>query len=171
MAKRSPDLAEINTEYRTFPDEFESLLMATANANGLPEASYAAYLEEAGDYYVYLSELAQHTGNLQEKPQCSVMFIENEQDASHLFARRRLTYQCESDEVLRGSGHFEKIMDAFEQKFGDFIKMLRGMEDFHLFRLSPKKGKYVAGFAQAYEISGDQMESVTHRNEKGHRPK
>lgn len=171
MAKRSSDLEDVSQDYRIFPEEFESLLMATSNSYGLPEASYAAYLEEEGDYYVYLSELARHTGYLQANPKCSVMFIENEQDASHLFARRRLTYQCEANEIDRDSARFDSILDAFEGKFGEFIKMLRNMDDFHLFRLKPFCGRYVSGFAQAYEIGGEQMETIKHRNEKGHRPK
>lgn len=169
MAQQAPDLAAIYEACKVFPEEFETLLMATCNNAGQPEASYATYLEESGDYYVYLSELARHTGNLQENPKCSVLFIENEQDARHLFARRRLTYQCEAGEIERGSSCFEAIMDLFEVKFGGFINMLRKLEDFHLFRLNPVKGNYVAGFAQAFEISGDDLGKIKHRNEQGHK--
>lgn len=169
MVQPIPDAEAIRQSYQAFAEDFETLLMATSNSSGLPEASYATYIKDAGDYYVYLSELARHTGNLLEHPHCSVLFIENEQDAKHLFARKRLTYQCETNEVERGSAHFEQIMDKFEEKFSNFIEMLRHLEDFHLFRLKPVKGNYVAGFAQAYEISDPKLNTVKHRNEKGHR--
>ncbi|PID64473.1 MAG: pyridoxamine 5'-phosphate oxidase [Gammaproteobacteria bacterium] len=168
MAQPTPDIETIRASYQEFSDSFETLLMATSNNSGQPEASYATYIKDSGEYYVYLSELAPHTGNLLEHPQCSVLFIENEEDASHLFARQRLTYQCEASEVTRGSDHFENIMDKFEKKFSNFMKTLRQLEDFHLFRIKPNKGSYVAGFAKAYEISGPNLETITLRNEKGH---
>lgn len=165
----SDNLQAVHDKCRDFPEAFQSLLIASCNASGLPEASYAAYIDEAGDYYVYLSELAAHTQNLQENPRCSVLFIEDEQAADHLFARQRLVYQCDVAEVSRQTPRFEEIMDLFEAKFGGFMKMMRKLEDFHLFRLVRVKGKFVAGFAQAYEISGNTLDEVKHRNEKGHR--
>ncbi len=169
MARKAPDLEAIYQSCQAFPKEFETLLMATCSGSGQPEASYAAYLEESGDYYVYLSELALHTSNLQENPQCSVLFIENEKDARHLFARHRLTYQCEAAEVERGSDHFEEIMGLFKAKFGNFMEMLHKLEDFHLFRLKPKKGNYITGFAQAFEVTGDKLNQVRLRDDQGHR--
>ena len=45
-------------------------------------ASYAAYVERDGDYYVYLSERALHTCNLLDNGRVSVLFIENEGGAA-----------------------------------------------------------------------------------------
>lgn len=59
-------LQEIAIEAREFRDRFETLLMSTSNYYGLPEASYAGYIEDEGDYYVYVSELAKHTKTLRE---------------------------------------------------------------------------------------------------------
>jgi heme iron utilization protein len=164
-----PDLSTVMDECRRFPGQFQSLHLATCNADGHPEASYAAYVEHQGSYYVYTSELSAHTANLAASGRCSVLFIESEAQAKHLFARRRLTLQCAATECLRGSDGFEQILDLFVGQFGGFMAMLRKLNDFHLYRLRPLSGAYVAGFAQAYTLQGEGLSEIRHRNEQGHR--
>ncbi len=167
MSKKH-DLSKELGEFRELPQAFESLLMATCDNNGLPEASYAPYVEEMGDYYIYISDLAAHTGNLLANPQCSILFIQNEDEARNLFARQRVTLQCEATEIARGSEQFQNIMTKFGERFGNLMDMLSDYTDFHLFRLHPKLGNYVAGFAQAYTITGEHLDSIRLRDEKGH---
>lgn len=164
-----PDLNVVMAECRQFPERFETLHLATCNAAGEPEASYAAYIEQDGCYYIYTSELSAHTNNLAETGRCSVLFIESETDAKHLFARRRLTLQCQATECRRDSAEFERLMDKFVEKFGNFMGMLRKLEDFHLYQLRPESGAYVAGFAQAFTLGGEGLSEIKHRKEKGHR--
>jgi putative heme iron utilization protein len=142
--------------------------MATVDAAGIPNASYAAYVEDAGDYYVYVSELATHTQNLQQSGTASVLFIENETEARHLFARQRVTYQCETYEVLRDSERFGRIMGLFSEKFGGFMEMLKNLQDFHLICLHPIEGAYVQGFARAFIVEGENLSQIRHMNDKGH---
>jgi putative heme iron utilization protein len=164
-----PDLNVVMAECRQFPERFETLHLATCNAAGEPEASYAAYIEQDGCYYIYTSELSAHTNNLAQTGRCSVLFIETETDAKHLFARRRLTLQCRAIECRRDSAEFEPLMDKFVEKFGNFMGMLRKLADFHLYQLRPESGAYVAGFAQAFTLSGEGLSEINHRKEKGHR--
>jgi putative heme iron utilization protein len=166
---QAPDLHAVMDECRKFPGLFQSLHLATCNAAGEPEASYAAYVEYDGSYYVYTSELSAHTANLAASGRCSVLFIESEAQAKHLFARRRLTLQCTALECHRDSPEFEPLMDMFVQKFGSFMEMMRKLADFHLYQLRPQSGGYVAGFAQAYTLEGDGLREIKHRNEQGHR--
>ena len=42
------------------------------------------------------------------------------------------------------------------------MEMLRNFSDFHLLRLVPKNGLFVKGFGNAFEISGSQMDVLTH---------
>jgi hypothetical protein len=167
--RQSPDLNAMMDECRAFPHHFQSLHLATCNAAGEPEASYAAYVEHKGNYFVYISELSTHTANLAASGRCAVLFIESEAEARHLFARRRLMLQCTATECHRGSPEFELIMDMFVQKFGNFMEMMRKLADFHLYRLQPQSGTYVAGFAQTYTLEGSGLCEIKHRKEQGHR--
>jgi len=165
----TPDLDTVRAEYEVFPERFQSLLMATVNGEGEPNASYAAYVREGADFYVYVSELAAHTKNLKEQGKVSVLFIENEADSKSLFARRRTTYQCTAHRVPRSDAQFARLIDAFSQKFGGTMEVLKDMKDFHLYRLHPLKATYVSGFARAFVVEGEDLNNVRHINDVGHR--
>ncbi len=161
-------VSNIVQEAREFMQGFQSITLATSDAQGKPEASYATFVQIGNKFYVYVSELAVHCANLQQSPRCSVMFIENEEAAKTVFARRRFTLQCDAVEIDRDAALFAAAMDAFRAKFGKFIDMIAPLTDFHLYELSPSLGSYVSGFAKAYHLVGEDLGTVAHRNEQGH---
>lgn len=166
---QAPDLQDVREACLAFPGRFKTLHLATLGRDGEPEASYAPYVADQGRYYVFLSELARHTSNLRESGRCSVLFIESEDEAKHLFARQRLTLLCQARVCARDDRRFEAVMDAFTQRFGRFMDVIRPLQDFHLFELQPLQGAYVAGFARAYTLGGDDLGELRHRNDAGHR--
>jgi len=140
-------------EAHVFQSAFRSVLMATVNQDGVPEASYAPYvMDDDGRYYVFVSGLARHTRDFQETGHVSLQFIENEDAAQNLFARRRLTLLCDVSAIPRTSPVHEEILEHFTQSFGRFVNTLRGLPDFQLFRLTPRSGLYVCGFGQAFRV-------------------
>ena len=169
MAEQALDMNLIREEYVNFPDVFQSVLMATVSSDGIPDASYAAYVLYENDYYIYVSELSRHTANLMDTGKVSLLFIEDEEHATHLFARQRVTLECEATQVARDHSHFDVIMDQFQQRFGKFMEMLKKLNDFHLFKISPLQGSYVRGFAQAFKLEGKNLSEVRHMNDRGHK--
>ena len=158
---------DIRAEYQALSADCRSAVLATVDADGNPEVSYAPFIETSGSYCIYVSELAAHTGNLLARPVVSLMLIEGEDEARSIFARRRLTYRCTVKEIARNDVRFDQRLDQFAQRFGELINMLRTLADFHLFELTPVSGSYVGGFARAYRINADEIRA---RNERGHRP-
>lgn len=131
----------------------KTLLLSTLNDDGFPEISYAPCLrDEAGCFYIFISELANHTQNLMSCPKASLMFIADERDTQNLFARERLVYKCEAYEVEKEAQEYELRLDELQQRFGNIVSMLRTLPDFHLFRLAPYHGSYVVGFGRAYDV-------------------
>lgn len=167
MAEK-PSLESISQETKEFIEQFDSAVLATVNTEAVPEASYAPVLQLEHRFYIYVSELAKHTQNLLDSRKASLLFIESEKDAHHLFARKRLTLRTLAQPVQRHSDQWHTIMDRMESKFGDIIQMLKTLEDFHLFELTPESANYVRGFAQAYTLSGENLSQVSHQNDRGH---
>lgn len=164
------DSTLIYTEYRAFLANFKTVLLASSSADNQPEASYAPYVAVGHDYYIYVSELATHTRNLLETGRCSLLFIEDEANTNNLFARRRLTFQCTATDIGRDSPAATAILDQFSESFGKFMQLLRTLPDFHLFRLSPQSGNYVAGFGKAYALSGEGLAEINHRDMRAGKP-
>jgi putative heme iron utilization protein len=158
------DIEKYTRQFHDFIENFDSVQLATVDHEAEPEASYAPCLEIDGNFYVYLSELSKHTMNLLDNAKVSMLFIEDEARTANPFARRRASYRARAIEIMRDSGEFASVLDAFEQKFGNFMTMLRMLTDFHLFRLEPQEGIYVAGFGRAFELCGQQLGQLQHVN-------
>jgi putative heme iron utilization protein len=131
----------------------QTLLLSTATANGTPDISYAPFVQDqAGCFYIFVSELASHTANLLLNPQASVMFIRPESESHNLFARERAVFGCKVKEIAHDDEIYIIQLQALSAKFGEVVSLLRSLSDFHLFALHPENGRYVVGFGRAYII-------------------
>ena len=157
----------VHREYQNLLDKQQSLQMATLDAEGLPEASYAPFVWYDDACYLFLSLLARHTQNLNVNPSLSLLLIEDQADARNQFARRRIIWQGLAEKIERDSDLFKAVMQAFRDRFGDFIDIIEPLQDFQLFKVTPKSGRFIRGFAQAFQLSGEGLNQITHINPDG----
>jgi len=132
----------------------QTLVLSTYSSASGAEISYAPYVRNGhGPFYIYTSDLAAHTGNLLERGQASVMFIGLESETSNQFARERVTFNCQAEEVLAEDETYGSVLAQLQERFGQIVSVLRSLPDFHLFALTPQTGRYVVGFGKAFEIN------------------
>ena len=164
MTESNPQAdSALTAEIVAFRDSFRSAVLATVDATGVPESSYApCVIGDAGEIYVFVSMLARHTGNMLKQGGVSLMFIEEESSCSNIFARRRLVYQCGAEVVARDAETWPAVMTRFDERFGKFMQTLKALPDFQLFRLAPRSGSYVTGFGKAYRLTGKDLGQVQH---------
>ncbi len=143
-----------------FVTKRQSVMLATVNSGGMPDASYAPFICFAGKIYIFVSELASHTRNLMATEQASLLFIEDEAQANQPFARRRLNIQCKASEVSRQNNQFKPVINRFRERFGPVMDVLLNLKDFHLFCLRPRQGCYVEGFGRAFELEGEDLQQI-----------
>ncbi|MEO0454128.1 MAG: DUF2470 domain-containing protein [Verrucomicrobiota bacterium] len=167
--KLSPE-ESAKQEYETLLNEYQSVLLGSVSEEGIPEVSYTpAIHNEERDFFIYVSEMSAHTKNIRGQECASLMIIEDEKSAKQLFARRRITFQCQVDEIERDTEQWEAVMADFEKQLGGVVKALMGMADFHLLRLKPSKGRLVVGFGKAFDVTGENLDVVEHvKGEGGH---
>lgn len=147
LSERAIELQELFASQQT-------LLLSTASASGVPDLSYAPFVrDQAGCFYIFVSELAGHTANLLNNPKASVMFIRPESESRNLFARERAVFHCTVKELKRDEPTYTTQLLALQDEFGEVVGVLRSLSDFHLFALCPESGRYVAGFGRAYTIN------------------
>ncbi len=155
-------IAKAQAEYENFTVQFGSIILSTVDAEGFPNASYTPFvMDEKKRIYIYVSGLATHTKNISANSKVSVLFIEDEAQTKQIFARRRLSFDCEPNLLARDTPQWTEIVDKFQGKFGEIIEMLRSLPDFRIFQLTPTKGRFVIGFGAAYQISGDNLNQLT----------
>lgn len=157
------------SEAIAFAQGFQSVSLATLGEQAQPDISYAPFIhDELKAIYLLVSELAKHTHNMRNNPQVSMMFIEPEEHAAQIYARKRLIIQgraewlsCsgsnDSENSVNRSAAEEALLCRFESRHGSIIKMLRTLSDFKLVKLVPHEIRFIQGFGRAY--SGESVMS------------
>ncbi|WP_071189188.1 pyridoxamine 5'-phosphate oxidase family protein [Trichormus sp. NMC-1] len=155
-------IEKAQAEYEKFTEEFESIIISTVNEQGIPNASYTPFvIDDTKNIYIYVSGLSTHTKNIYDHPHVSILFIEDEGKTKQIFARRRLTFDCNATLLERETEQWNQIVEQFQERFGEIIEMLRSLPDFRIFQLTPTEGRFVIGFGAAYHISGDNLNQLT----------
>jgi putative heme iron utilization protein len=152
--------ASIQDDISTLIESRKSLLIASLNNHNLPEISATPFIKKGLKFYVFISELSSHTQNLKAYSKLSVMLIEDEQDTKNPFARKRLSYECVASIIAKNTENWQTLLDAFEERQGKTVSLLKQLPDFHLFELTAILGNYIEGFGKAYRLSGENLEHI-----------
>ena len=155
---------------KDFLENFKSTVLSTIDQEGLPFTSYAPFIKVDGKYYVYLSLMAKHTKNLEKNQNISLFFIEDENSCENIFGRKRVVLQCTSKKLPRDNQEFDELIQIFETTHGTTMKMLKTMTDFSIYEIAPFKGEAIFGFAQAYDVGGENFDELIERKgQSGHK--
>lgn len=147
-----------------FLKDIKSLTISSLDDKGQPFSSYAPYVKFNHKYYVYLSLMAKHSHNLIINPISSIFFSEDEKDCKNIFAKKRVSIQCNTSKLEQDTNKETEVLDEFRNKFGeDMVNMLKKMGDFYLFEFTPFYGEAVFGFGKAYNLGGENFEEFVQR--------
>ncbi len=132
---------------------FKTIILGTASSDGEPDASVAgAILAADGSFQIYVSGLAVHTRHLLDTHRASVLLVEDEAAVAQPLARRRLTFHCTAETIARDAAGFAPAMHALREKLGPAFDLLANLGDFQLIRLTPQRGRLVAGFGETSDV-------------------
>ena len=145
---------DLSKRYYELLTSQQTLLLSTASITGVPDVSYAPFVRDnAGIFYIFVSEMACHTANLLNNPLASILFIRQETESRNLFARERAVLNCRVKEIGRDDNDYTNRLQDLQDKFGEVVGVLRALSDFHLFALHPENGRYVIGFGRAFSVN------------------
>ncbi len=148
----------------------KSVILATVDAEGNPNSSYAPFVQVDNTFYILVSFMAKHTKNLSEGRKTSVMFIEDESATKQIYARERLTLEATTSQIDRDSEVWNQVIAQLKETHGKVVDIISEMGDFILIALQPVKGSYVNGFGSAYFVD-EKLEIIEHRNDINHQSK
>ena len=160
----------IQQEILDFINSRKSLQLSSITSEGRPYASYAPFALGESCLFVLISEIAIHAINLQKKPIASILILEDEDTSDELFARKRVNYSVNAEQLVLGSDEWLHGVNILASRHGDRINNLSELDDFKLFKLKPSEGRYVKGFGRAYAFEGESLtgELVEHLRD-GHK--
>lgn len=126
----------------------KSLMISSIDENGRGAISYAPFIREGNNLYIYISKTAPHYKNIANNKEIDVMVIEDESEAKSIWARERISFRCNA--FLEEKE--EEILPIFEKEFEAGIFGVLKTLDFNVFRLEIIDGRVIKGFGQAFSI-------------------
>jgi hypothetical protein len=129
--------------------------------DGDPEASLLPYAvrPDFGAVYVQASGLARHTRGLLPGARVGVLIHESESRDADPLQTPRLTVQATVTVLDRDSAAFSEARAIFVARFPG-AEMTLSLGDFNLYELAFGRGRYVAGFAQAFNLGPDTFREI-----------
>ncbi|MCB9464533.1 MAG: pyridoxamine 5'-phosphate oxidase family protein [Candidatus Eisenbacteria bacterium] len=121
--------------------------------DGGPQVTLAAYAVRTDfqAFYLFLSRLARHTRAIEEDNQVGFMIAEPDSGVGDPQTLQRLSLQGTVVRVDPRDDDAEIARSLYLERFPDAVRLLQ-LGDFSFFRITPTKGRFVAGFAQAYNV-------------------
>ncbi|HED12723.1 MAG TPA: HugZ family protein [Gammaproteobacteria bacterium] len=145
-----------------FQHQLHGLTLSTIDREGLPHCSFTPFIAtDLFTYFIFVSQLATHTANLQHHPQTSILLLEAEATVTNLYARKRFTLSCMAKLIDRDEPMWSNTLDQFEEYFGSILHVLRLLPDFQLFRLQAEQGLWVTGFGKAFKVNKNPFQKPT----------
>ncbi|MEZ9851412.1 heme utilization protein HutZ [Vibrio breoganii] len=157
----------LGPEVQEFRNACQTLQLATITKDGLPHVSYSPFAFDQAGYYTLVSDLAAHGQNLKGNKNVSIMMVQDEASAKSVHARKRLTFDTTAEHINKDSEQGKAGVAALIERFGEMAQNLAQLGDFNLYKLTPSSGRYVKGFGQAFNVSGNDLVDFLHLNE-GH---
>ncbi|MFZ5882096.1 MAG: HugZ family protein [Chloroflexota bacterium] len=129
--------------------------------NGAPSVSMVTYAI-AGDFsafYLLVSHLAQHTHDMEKDKHVSLMIAEPDDGREDPQTLMRATIRGNAEIMPLGVPGYAPARDLYMARFPRSAPLFE-FEDFDLWRIVPKGGRYVAGFAKAFNLTPDSLPEI-----------
>ena len=143
------DPAEYKSAMLALLSTSKTLMLASLDDALFPDASLTPYIYHQGAFWIFVSQLSKHTDNLLERQKASVLVHEEAVNPANPFVLKRASAQCVVETIQNDK---DSILDVMAERLGGTVGLLRQLGDFHLIKLTPQRGQYIAGFGQAFDI-------------------
>lgn len=129
-----------------------------------PQVSMVAYAAVAdfSAFYIHVSRLAQHTVDMQRDKHVSLLITEADDGRPDPQTLARVSIRGSAELVQNGEPGYTPIKGLYLARFPEAEQLFK-LGDFNFWRIRPKGGRYVAGFAKAYNITVDTLKKVSAR--------
>ncbi|GAB4426668.1 MAG: hypothetical protein Kow002_15890 [Anaerolineales bacterium] len=130
--------------------------------DGAPQVSMVAFVvaDDFQAFYIHVSGLARHTRDMMADSRVSLIIIETDDGRPDPGTLARISILGEASPVAPEDTDFEQAKNRYLKRFPESAMLFR-FRDFGLWRITPKSARFVAGFAQAFNLTPDALKRVS----------
>ena len=129
--------------------------------DGAPLVSMVAYLPEDdfSVFYIHVSQLAQHTRAMLTDSRVGLLISEADDGRADPQTLARISILGAAEQVATDDPGYSEIRSRYISRFPQSAPLF-GFGDFGLCQIVPKYARFVAGFAQAFNLTPDALKRV-----------
>lgn len=113
-------------------------------------------------FHVFVSRLAQHTMDMQKNKRVSLLITETDDGRDDPHTLSRVSIRGVAELVQNGEPGYTPLKEQYLARYPESEKLFK-LEDFNFWRIRPKGGRFVVGFAKAYNITPETLGKVSSR--------
>src|SRR5688572_27214121 len=126
-----------------------------------PQVSMVAFIfaDDFSAFHIYSSRLAQHTMDMQKNKEVSLLICETDDGRSDPQSLARVSIRGKAEQIENGAPGYTLLKKQYLARFSESEQLFK-LADFNFWRITPKGGRYVAGFAKAYNITAETLKKA-----------
>lgn len=129
-----------------------------------PQVSMVAYIyaEDFSAFHIFVSRLAQHTVDMEKYNRVSLHICETDDGRDDPQTLARVSVRGKAENIQIGEPGYTPLKEQYLARFPESERLF-SLSDFSFWRITPRGGRYVAGFAKAFNITADSLVNVSSR--------
>ena len=129
-----------------------------------PQVSMTAFIfaDDFSAFHIFVSRLAQHTVDMQKDKRVSLLICETDDGRTDPQTLARVSIRGTAEAMQNGAPGYTPLKEQYLARFPEAAQLF-SMADFNFWRINPKGGRYVAGFAKAFNITAETLLEVSKR--------
>ena len=110
-----------------------------------------SFAEDFSAFYIHVSRLGKHTRDMEIDPHVSLLIAETDDSRPDPQTLARVSLQGVAEILPKDDREYIQIKHLYLIRFPE-SEALFDLGDFNLWRITPKHGRFVAGFARAFNL-------------------
>jgi putative heme iron utilization protein len=119
-----------------------------------------AFESDFSAFYIHVSRLGKHTGDMEKDSHVGLLFIEADDHRPDPQTLARVFIQGIASIIPRSDPDYANVKDLYLKRFPE-AEQLFSLGDFNLWKITPKGGRFVAGFGRAFSIVPEALRKVS----------
>lgn len=130
--------------------------------DGEPNLAMVAYAfdEDFSAFYIHVSNLGKHTTDMESDPRVSLLIAETDDGRADPQTLPRVSLRGTAETLPRTDPIYAQVRKIYLDRFPE-AEQLFNLGDFNLWKITPKGGRFVAGFGRAFNLMPEALIKVS----------
>ena len=111
-------------------------------------------------FYIHVSRLAQHTVDMMKDKRMGLLIAEADDGRADPQTLARFSIRGSAEIMQNGEPGYTPVKNKYIERFPESAPLFK-LEDFGIWRIKPKGGRFVAGFGKAYNLTPEALQQIS----------